>query len=827
MAESDTNNLPEQAKKLVRVDYTERIHNVEARGRRITDQFIRNAIGDFTPDSVSIADLRRMHKDNIIKMGLHFSKAPILSAEYTVKSEDPILAAAVQEMVDNVHQSITKIGLGMFGYGSAAAIKSYKVGKLSAMVDSANGRVKAWDDEDISPVIIGRPYPIAPEFADPDITEDNRFDGILTPILTSDSGGKVPREHSLWFVNEFEEENANWYGVARIESAYRFWWSYWHTYYLRDRHAEQDADPALQIWYPPGFSRDADGKKINNRDVALEIGAGLRGGSTIAWPSDVHISDNGQISTTPLWKADFLQGGQNLAAFNDLLSDIETSKLRACMVPEQALIEAKGGTSSRNAAASYEQIFTQSLEQTAKNMDEIWNKHIIRPVVEANWGPDAPEVKLTTTGFQDHDLSLATELVKVAFSLDPNALPIKFETIMEQLGLPQYSADEQREREQDAAKQAEDAAPPEQIPGQDPNVQPDPNALAASQHRTKSRKYETERIEIHPGSLNLHQGHKEVDSTAPRWAKSEGARRKNNTDSVSERLRVPVQAAYTQMFILASESVAEQAGSLDLSVASKVAGLVKKINQKIREAIGVDTGMGTPQTAVSDELAGLYHASGAAELQRLGYDASSWDVGQDEIQGWARFRGGELITTMEKTVVERHVRPWLATNLQKLGQEDARGIPYGAEQLALDMSVHFEGYPQWMAERVVRSEARMGYNNAAAEIWRSKGVQEVTMFDGLGGKSGKTDAVCLRRNGQRVTIDEFLEEDKREHPNGTLGAVPVLTNIDPAATQDIRRYVSDVYPADRGIYVSQSIYAVEDGLILSQEQTGSRLAEDD
>jgi hypothetical protein len=119
---------------------------------------------------------------------------------------------------------------------------------------------------------------------------------------------------------------------------------------------------------------------------------------------------------------------------------------------------------------------------------------------------------------------------------------------------------------------------------------------------------------------------------------------------------------------------------------------------------------------------------------------------------------------------------------------------------------------------VVRSEARMGYNNSAADMWERIGVEEVIEFDGLGGKSGKTDADCLRRNGQTVTLDQFRQDDADEHPNGTLGAVPVTEGVE-LRTLEPTAIFADTRPPS-------SIYGFTgDGLILSVEEVGRLMAE--
>lgn len=830
MATTNGNAPTQDAKRLAQRDYADRVLANLGEQRLITDRFLRE-FGVFDPEHVSIADMKRMRRDTMIKMGLYYSKAPQISAEYSIKCEDPQIAAAMTEIVGDVRQSWMRTALNKLDFGFQAAVKNYELGKVDATYeDPRNGEVRqVWDDPDVQPVILGRPIPIPPDYARVAL-DKGRFDGIDTHMSVKDANdsdaGHIPAEWALWFVNEFEEEFGNYYGTSRILSCYEAWYAYWFTFHMRSRHVEMDADPALQVWYPPGTWKDpATGQTKSNRDAALEIGAMLRGGATIAWPSDVYVDEQGKAAPVALWRAEFLKGGENLGAFQQVLDHLEILKLRGCLVPEEALVAHTGGLNSGSKVASYGQIFTESLEMDARYLDEIWTKHQIRDIVEANWGKEAPKCALVTEGFKDEDLQLAVALIEAAFQADPNALPIDFEELLQRAGIPMLTAKEQQEREEaaaEAAKQAQEeaAAAAEAAGGDDPNapVPPGgdpaapgaigplpgetPQQLAASQdrHRTKPRKYEREVIYLGDKAR-----------TAPGWARREGARRDRNVQALAERLGQVAEARYADAFDAAAEALIEADG-LQLGVGDTVAVLIDRIRNAVANRVAAW------RRPVQGELASVYHTSGAAELVRLGLSADSWDVGRDEVQEWARFRAGELVKTIDKTVVEKHIRPWLTTELQNLGIQDGGGIPYGTLELAQRLTDKFSSYPQWMAERLVRTEARLGYNESAADMWERVGVQEVEEYDGLGGRTGQTDEECLRRNGQRVTIAEFREDNRKEHPNGTLGAIPITNNVElrPLGTA----------PQASEVLTSLSLYVVtDDGTILSEAETGALLAQ--
>lgn len=842
------------AEKLVRGTYADRVLASLGTQRIMTDSMLRGTLGEFNPDIVTLRDLYRMRRDPVIKMALYYTKALLARADYAIECDDPAIKAGMEEQVARVHSSTMRTALNMFDFGYQATVRQYEFGTIHATFeDPDSGSIqRVWDDPVVRPVIIGTPIPIPPQHATVNL-KDGRFNGFNTSMVsngrrvnTTDEPD-IPVEFALWFTNEFEEEFRDYYGVARTLPAYEPWYAYWFTHHMRNRHVEQDADPSLQVWYPTGSYRDPSdldesGQPIkkSNRDAALAIGAQLRGGATIAWPSEVYVDEQGKGTPVRLWEADFLRGGENLEAFNAVLNDLRVEKLRACLIPEEALTAELGGHGSRASASTRIDIFTQSMEMSADYMDQLWTERIMRPAVEANWGKDAPPCKKVTTGFREEDLTLATELIKIAFNLDPNALPIKFEELLRQAGLPVYTAEEQKEREEAVAAAQQQAMEEQQaqleaqagaeIPpggagaatgGQiGPLPGESPQELAASQdgRRRASRKYDRDVIRLSS----------KVESTAPGWAQQEGQRRERNIGAVSEHMQSVIEARYEAAFELAADTVAEwtdeeleaavqdqvqlslSQGEIELGVGQVVTRLAS------RAANAIQRGLDSFRHLIRGELASMYHITGMAELARLGLSAESWDVGRDEVQEWARWRAGELIKTMDKTIVERHVRPWLARELQNLGIQDATGVPYGTLELAQRMSEHFEGYPKWMSERVIRTEARNGYNLSALDMWERVGVIEVEAYDGLGGRTGQTDEHCLARNGIRLSIDEAREENTKEHPNGTLGFVPVTVTAD---LRPLNPGFLDPEPV-----LSASIYATtDDGLILSASEVGEAL----
>lgn len=760
-----------EAAKLAGKDFSAQVASLGEQ-RQISRAFMRKAVGDFDPEYISLPRLYQMRKDPMIQMGLHYCKFPLIRAKWAIECEDPQIAAALKEIITNVYGAYTRLFLNMLDFGYQAGIKQFAQGELHTSYEDERGnQQKVWDD-DVQPLILEPPLPLPPDYVTPKI-EKGKFAGINSAlgvtgsdVESKDDDRFVPPEWSIWTVNEFEEHFRNYYGYPRTGYAYRYWWSYWFRFHMEDRHFEMDADPALQVRYPKGESAEGRGGVRPNRDIALDIGNDLRGGATIAWPSEVHIDDTGKITTTPLWDASFLEGGENLQAFRESAEYLDVLKLRSVLVPEQALIEGKGGTSSRNAAATYTDVFNESLAETGDQLAAYWNRYLVQQLVEANWGQDAPRATMVMTGFEESDLVLAGELIKLAFTLDPNAIPIKFEDLIRAVNLPVMSVKEQKDREGELQEQHEEeerkAAEVAKLQREEANAaQPEGPEVGGSQGLSQ------------PVVVHLHQGEKLVDSTAPAWARVEYERREANIGQLASRFERDMQRRYEDTIEAVATHIEELGrGDAKLSLAFRHRTRVKKFLEFYDGLLGFLSQRRSPvDQELTGEMASMYHASGAAELVRLGFDTESWDVRRMDIQDWANEVVGRLLSQSQDSILEIHIRPWLEEQFEG---ESYRFDPEPALSLAQKLRVRFLKYPEWMAKRTARTEARRTYNNASLDVWELSGIKKVRAYDGLGGITGKTDETCLSRNGKILSIAQARVEDAQEHPNGTLGFVPII-----------------------------------------------------
>jgi hypothetical protein len=79
----------------------------------------------------------------------------------------------------------------------------------------------------------------------------------------------------------------------------------------------------------------------------------------------------------------------------------------------------------------------------------------------------------------------------------------------------------------------------------------------------------------------------------------------------------------------------------------------------------------------------------------------------------------------------------------------------------------FDGYADWRADRIARSETSIAYNYGTAFGYKQSGVEEVVISDGDG------DPECAAVNGTTQTLEWFLA-NPIAHPNCERDASPVI-----------------------------------------------------
>lgn len=407
-------------------------------------------LGQFNPYKISYEQMYMMAADPMIKMALTYIMAPLVNAPWRCEGEDPQQVAFAENALKDIYISFVKTWCNRNGFGHAAMIKRFKreVPTWKYTDPETGEEVPVWPDEKLRAIVWSEPRGLPPETVEPNFTSDGEeFDGLkykapagLKDKNDTNTGGGpkeeiIPVGLSLWTTNEKEESFGNWAGYPRTGYAFRYWWSYWFRYILADRHFEHDADPPMHVKYPPGISEDETGQPIQNADIALSIGDQLREGATIATPSTPYVDDVGKPTSAQQWEVEFLKGGENMAVYETSFDNLNVMKLRACLVPEEALIEGAHGTGSRFTAGVRGNSFKESLGILMAELDRDINKFMIPDLIKLNFA-EPKVVRKVTTGFREIDVNIGMRLLEYIANQNSESLPIDVKELLDLCNIP-------------------------------------------------------------------------------------------------------------------------------------------------------------------------------------------------------------------------------------------------------------------------------------------------------------------------------------------------------------------------------------------------------
>jgi hypothetical protein len=435
------------------------IEVLHTKRRLLNPASIEGMLGKFDPENITMHQRAQMRRDPMLALGLHFRKTTILNAPWHIECEDPQVAAFVEYALKEVYGSLLPQMMLALDYGYIPIVKRFvRVQPTWKYEDPETREMKeVWPEKSIPAVVWNTFQVIPPDGAEPKFSNNGRtFIGFSHPYLSrAKDGGReltVPASHALWVTHEFNETFGDWYGYPLTGYACRFWWSYWQQWLLADRHMEQDADPPMKVSYPPGKSPDPSNpsRQIDNYYVALSAGTDLRDGATVAVPSDYYEVDaTGSLARgAKKWDLEFVKGGENIKAFHDSFNYLDIAKLRALMVPEQAIIGAKGSMSG-NVAETYGHAFAESQANLKAWIDQHINDYMIPDLVAQNF-VDAPPCKIVTEGFRDEDMGLANRILEIVASNDPSALNLDYRKMVQDKNLPVLTIEEVEKRKEEA-----------------------------------------------------------------------------------------------------------------------------------------------------------------------------------------------------------------------------------------------------------------------------------------------------------------------------------------------------------------------------------------
>jgi hypothetical protein len=490
-----------------------RVASVFQNWREVADQ-----LGDpFERERIPISKLRQMRRDPMLGFGLSFITTPHIRAKWrmnAVSNSGPNaqIAAHADENWRRIHPSYVQQHLNSLSFGFQALAKRFEFrvpagtyintggpatpggGAAPATPATptpaatpgaaADGQTEApiWSEGGIQPIAFKTFQGLRPEGVEPVWDKGTgEFFGIEyaptganTGQATSGGGGsgasqtsggaggtnkeqtfKIDLPHSLWITNEKEQNFGSVFGYPRLGYAYSYWWSYWFRWAIADRAFERKADPSVIVYHPDGeFINSDTGERMSHSEYALAVGERIRSGGVIALPSTVYEDANGR-GTVREWEIDFTKDATNFQPFDDSFNYLDVQKLRALFIPEQAFLEGKGGTSSRNVADTMGGAFVASQETLSKQISEHINRFVLPQWLAANYPEfvaDGGKVEIVIEGFGEEDTDFMLQVITLLGQQESGARElgklVDLRRILEDRNTPIVSFEEQQRREQ-------------------------------------------------------------------------------------------------------------------------------------------------------------------------------------------------------------------------------------------------------------------------------------------------------------------------------------------------------------------------------------------
>jgi hypothetical protein len=439
---------------------------------------IADTLGDpYQTEHIPLSKLKMMRRDPTIGFGLSFIKTPHVRARWYVDAKDSNgpnaqVAAHLDHDLRLIMASLVLQWCNSLDFGFQGIAKRFEFGVPAGTYvapgqDGTPSEQPIWNNGSIQPIRWKPFIALPPETVEPNWGNDGSFNGMnfdasqrggsapsgagATPKSGANDQFDIDLYHSLWVTNERDQNFGSIYGYPRLGYSYRYWWSYWFRWAIADRAFEKKADPTILIYHPQGeFLDPTTGQQTAYADYALNMGYRMRSGGVMTLPSTPYEGANGPTSLRE-WEIDFTKDMVNFDPFDKSFDYLDIGKIRSLWIPEQSLVEGRGGTSSRNVAAELDSSFTESQAVMSIQIQETINRWIIPQWLAVNY----PEfiasngiAQIVIQGFADEDVAFTQQIIQL-IGQQPSGINtfltmVDLQRILDDAGVPLLSIQDQQ-----------------------------------------------------------------------------------------------------------------------------------------------------------------------------------------------------------------------------------------------------------------------------------------------------------------------------------------------------------------------------------------------
>lgn len=774
---------------------------------------VRDNLGDpFQREHVPFRKLRQMRLDTMIAFALHYIVVPAIRAPYHFEAfnrqgPDPQVAAFMHEAYKQIHGPYMDQRQGALEFGFQVMSKRFQHKNPGGLFSDSTeaddtARIKpVWEQGSIEPIIWKTFIGLIPEKIEPVWNKDGTFDGVKYELpkksagssgsgfqgASSKGGGKndqtleIDVYHALWITNEKYKFWGSIYGFPRIAYAYPYWWSYWFRWAMADRAFERMAIPPMVAYFPEGNYRDPEdpgSESVPNWTIALEAARALRSNSIAAVPSTLASTGMDERGTQKReWEFEFVEpSGKNFELLDRSFGYLDTMKLRSLFVPEQAVMEGEGGTSSRNVAEQMADIFIQSEGVMQSQIDQEQNQYVFPQIAAINFPEfmaDGGVVRKVTRGMAATDQDMIKQIIQLLGQNDPDKLGADLPAMLDQLRVPTLDPiARQAERQRAVAEAAAAQAPigPTGTPGL--RVVPLPETGASNGGSVPSATNGSATGAVGFSDITVYD--KYEPAITLNFADNNDflaglPQTKHYEDEAIRALAIQLRNAWknhlTSLYSSFATYLATQPDMIEL--ADDTDGKKLKIGMTLEKAKKVADKLLKNWDVATSKLESISKQSRnvidravkrAIKLEALKLNTQV-ELAEDQFNDWVDTQTGRLIKSAHGTVQDQ-LRDFLIGSIRqgKTSGEISQGI-----------REHFDEFPEWKTNQIARSEVRDAVNAATLLTASAVNARYVVARDAQ--LPGPTDEECEERDGKLLTVREAWKEagPRKTHPNDTLG----------------------------------------------------------
>jgi hypothetical protein len=751
------------------------------------------------PTRVGFPFLRRMRRDHMMAMGLHFIAMPIVKSSWYFEADDARVASFADNLIRPIFGSLMLTLLRVLWAGYSPAVKNFDF-VIPNWVYYIDGEPKkVWDNGDIKATIYKPVIGLRPEAAVP-VFKDGAFNGITYDAMFRRAGAfqingqstpDIDLLHSIWAVNDQEGEDGSPYGFPRIAHAAPIFHMYRYIWTLLGRAFENSADPGPIMRFPMedvGFVDDATRAKINNAARALKIGRSRRSGSTIALPSEPYVDFNDRPTGKYKWDIEYPSFDVNFESIQSFLGYLESLKLNGLFIQEGGMTSSSGGAqSNRNVVSELGDQRDASQAVLMQQLTDLIVDVMVRPAIAINFPQYEGKIEMKTLGFGQDDEDIVRQIFQLAGQDDLSSFGIDVYRLAESRGLPMISPEEMKIRQEKAAEVAKQMQTPVVDP-ETPGVDP---VTGQIKKPTQGRRAMVTQTGF--GETAYHQLHDPINLSTdgdyvaglPKTDVFSDQRVLSASRSLRNDSHRYLTSLYQDFAIFLGKQKIDLADELSAMTLDEemlddegrikrvVDGLMKKWKPNASK-------LSTFSTNSRATLARIFERTVGQQLSKIG-SKNKLSATDKLAAEFLDDQGADLVRNITETT-----RSQLAEVL-------ANGVREGKDvkSIADDIRSHFSDFPATRAAMIARSETTTAYNFATVSAGRAAGIKQAQLVD------GNDDAPCKARNGKIVTMAQALKE-KLAHPNCTLTIrlLPRATSAFSIRMEELEDGVSARYDQD-------------------------------